>query len=121
MIYSPGGEVSQEVASRGQFSTARVNHPRRLAVLGSIQPVKRQRSLKSRLELWLGILRYRLLRPLDETLMQSIAAHGIYGFYSVKLAPSLDEITVEYDASRLTPEQVEAALHRAGIPAVKEA
>jgi copper chaperone CopZ len=68
------------------------------------------------------LLRYRLLRPLDETLMQSIAAaHGVYGIHSVKLAPSLDEITVEYDASRLTPEQVEAALHRAGIPAVKEA
>ncbi len=68
------------------------------------------------------ILRYRLLRPLDEPLMQRIvAAHSIYGFHSVRLEPSLDAITVEYDASRLTPQQVEAALHRAGIPVVTAA
>lgn len=68
------------------------------------------------------LLHYRLLRPLDDALMQRVAgAHGIYGIHSVRLAPSLDEITVEYDASRLTAQQVEAALHRAGIPAIKEA
>lgn len=67
-------------------------------------------------------LRYRLLKPLDETLMRRIAsAHSLYGLLAVKLAPSLDEITVEYDASRLTPAQVEAALHRAGIPVVRAA
>jgi len=67
-------------------------------------------------------LRYRLLKPLDETLMQRIArAHAIYGLLAVRPAPSLEELTVEYDASRLTPEQVEAALHRAGIPAVRAA
>lgn len=63
-------------------------------------------------------LRYRLTRPLDETLMQQIArAHGTYGILRVKLEPSLDALTVEYDASRLTRDQVEAVLHRAGIPA----
>jgi hypothetical protein len=68
------------------------------------------------------LLRYRLLRPLDATLMERIArAHGIYGFHGVRLEPSLDQITVEYDASRLTPEEVEAALHRAGIPVVTAA
>jgi copper chaperone CopZ len=68
------------------------------------------------------LLRYRLLRPLDETVMERIAAaHSIYGIHSVRLAPSLDSITVEYDASRLTPEEVEAALHRAGIPVAVEA
>jgi hypothetical protein len=61
-------------------------------------------------------LYFDLVRPLDETLMQRIAAaHGIYGLVRVRLAPSLDQIEVEYDASRLTEEQVEAALHRAGI------
>lgn len=68
------------------------------------------------------LLRFRLLRPLDDTLMERIAAaHSIYGFHAVRLAPSLDAITVEYDASRLTPQGVEAALHRAGIPVVIEA
>jgi len=67
-------------------------------------------------------LRYRLLKPLDETLFERIArAHAIYGMLAVRPAPSLDEITVEYDASRLTPQQVEAALHRAGIPVVRAA
>jgi len=45
------------------------------------------------------------------------AAHGIFGLTHVRLLASLREIHVEYDASRLTPEQVLAALHRAGIPA----
>lgn len=63
-------------------------------------------------------LRFRLTRPLDETLMRRIAeAHVIYGLYRVRLESSLDRITVEYDASRLSRDQVEAALHRAGIPA----
>jgi hypothetical protein len=34
----------------------------------------------------------------------------------VQLAPSLDKITVDYDASRLMKEDVEAALGRYGIP-----
>jgi hypothetical protein len=43
-------------------------------------------------------------------------AHGIYGMQRLIVAPSLDRISVQYDASRLTEDQVEAALHRAGIP-----
>jgi len=63
-------------------------------------------------------LTYKLLRPLDETLMKRISdAHGQYGFQQIKVAPSLDELLVEYDATRLSPDKVEAALHRAGIPA----
>jgi copper chaperone CopZ len=58
---------------------------------------------------------------LDETLLERIAAaHGIYGLTHVKVLPSLSEIQVEYDASRLTPEQVRAALLRAGIPIQSE-
>jgi copper chaperone CopZ len=65
--------------------------------------------------------RYVLSRSLDETLMERIAAaHGIYGLTHVKVLPSLTEIQVEYDASRLTPEQVRAALLRAGIPIQSE-
>lgn len=65
--------------------------------------------------------RYVLARSLDETLLERIAAaHGIYGLTHVKVLPSLSEIQVEYDASRLTPEQVRAALLRAGIPIQSE-
>jgi hypothetical protein len=34
----------------------------------------------------------------------------------VQLAPTLDKITVDYDASRLMKKDVEAALGRYGIP-----
>ncbi len=62
-------------------------------------------------------LRYELLRPLDETLLKRISdAHGIYGFQRIQVETSLDKITVEYDASRLTRNGVEAKLHGAGIP-----
>ena len=62
-------------------------------------------------------LRYELLRPLDETLMKRISdAHGIYGFQRIQLEPSLDKIFVEYDASRLSRDGVEAKLHASGIP-----
>jgi hypothetical protein len=64
------------------------------------------------------LLEFELTGPLDGDLLERIsAAHGIYGLLRLKLAPQLDRVTVEYDASRLTPSQVEAALHRAGIPA----
>ena len=43
-------------------------------------------------------------------------AHSLYGVHHVKLAPSLDSMTVEYDATRLRPAEVEAALAGAGIP-----
>ena len=59
---------------------------------------------------------FELLRPLDETLMQRVAdAHALYGIQRVQ-APTLDHLVVDYDASRLNREQVESALHRAGIP-----
>lgn len=62
-------------------------------------------------------LRYELLRPLDDTLLQRISdAHGIYGFQRIQLEPSLDRILVEYDASRLSKAGVESQLHAAGIP-----
>jgi hypothetical protein len=62
-------------------------------------------------------LQYDLLKPIDEALMEQIArAHGIYGMHRVSLSPQLDKLTVEYDASRLSPMEVEAALHGLGIP-----
>lgn len=62
-------------------------------------------------------VRFRLRKPLDDVLMGRIAdAHAIYGIQRVQVAPSLDGLTVEYDATRLRPAEVEAALAGAGIP-----
>jgi hypothetical protein len=68
-------------------------------------------------------LYYELSRPLDETLMERVAdAHRLFGLLRVQPVPTgpdgaLDELVVDYDASRLTREQVDSALHRAGLPA----
>jgi hypothetical protein len=66
-------------------------------------------------------LRFRLLRPLDDPMMARIAeAHSIYGIQRMQVTPSQEEITVEYDASRLRIADVDAALARAGIPVTLE-
>jgi copper chaperone CopZ len=62
-------------------------------------------------------LSYPLRRPLTEDDLANIAAlHGVYGMARVQVAPPLDKITVDYDASRLTRKDVEATLARFGIP-----
>ncbi len=62
-------------------------------------------------------MQFQLRKPLDDSLLQAISnVHSIYGIQRVRLAPSLDQIFVEYDASRLRPSEVEAALAGAGIP-----
>jgi hypothetical protein len=61
-------------------------------------------------------IRFRLQKPLDDTLATRIAdAHSLYGIHHVKLAPTLDVLTVEYDASRLSAAEVEAALEMEGL------
>jgi hypothetical protein len=61
--------------------------------------------------------RFRLQRPVDEDLMGQIAdANSIYGIERIVIAPSREELLVEYDASRLRAPEVESALQRAGIP-----
>jgi len=61
---------------------------------------------------------FRLQHALDDELMKRIAgAYSIYGIQKIRLAPSEDMITVEYDATRLRPAEVHEALRRAGIPA----
>ena len=60
---------------------------------------------------------FRLRKPLDDSMLARIAdAHTLYGILRIKLAPSLDNLTVEYDATRLRPAEVESALTSAGIP-----
>ena len=66
-------------------------------------------------------LHFDLVHPLVDDDAEAIArVHGVYGFQRVKLEmPSMQALTVEYDASRLTERDVEAALVQAGIPVVR--
>jgi hypothetical protein len=62
-------------------------------------------------------LHYHLLRPLgDEDLANIANVNSTYGIARVQVAPGLDKITVDYDASRLMKKDVEAVLHRHGLP-----
>ncbi len=62
-------------------------------------------------------LSYNLLRPLGAGDLDAVArVHATYGMARVQLAPTLDRITVDYDASRLMKKDVEAVLARHGIP-----
>ena len=62
-------------------------------------------------------LTYKILRPLDEKMMERISdAHGQYGIERINVGPAPDEISVEYDGTRLSPDRVESTLRRAGIP-----
>ena len=62
-------------------------------------------------------LHYDLTRPLGDEDFENIArVHATYGMARVQVAPSLDKITVDYDASRLMKRDVEAVLANHGIP-----
>ena len=62
-------------------------------------------------------LEYELVRPLTNADASGLAdVHSWYGIQRVQLAPSLDKLMVEYDASRMSEKDVEATMHRFGIP-----
>jgi hypothetical protein len=62
-------------------------------------------------------LHYDLTRPLNDADLDNIYnVHATYGMARVQVAPSLDKITVDYDASRLTRKDMEAVLARHAIP-----
>ena len=62
-------------------------------------------------------LYYDLTRPLGDEDFENISqVHATYGMARVQVAPSLDKITVDYDASRLMKKDVEAVLANHGIP-----
>jgi allophanate hydrolase subunit 1 len=66
-------------------------------------------------------IHFRLCQPLSDKLLPAIAsAHAVYGIERVRLSPTMDSLTVEYDATRLRPADVEASLAHAGI-AVEQA
>ncbi len=63
---------------------------------------------------------YNLVRPLHDDDAQAIAnVHSWYGILRVKPSAALDQVDVEYDASRLTEKDVEGVLHRFGVPVVR--
>ncbi len=62
-------------------------------------------------------LHYELTRPVDDEMMDQIArVHGVYGIIRVALADSMDTLTIDYDATRLNPSEVETVLRKAGLP-----
>jgi hypothetical protein len=62
-------------------------------------------------------LHYDLERALTDDDLAGISdVHSTYGMARVQVAPSLDKIVVDYDASRLKKSDVEAELLRHGIP-----
>ena len=62
-------------------------------------------------------IHFRLREPLDDNMLKRLSdAHAIYGIQRVKVAPASDSLMVEYDATRMRPLEVEAALAGAGIP-----
>ena len=62
-------------------------------------------------------IHFRLQHPLDDQMLARISdVYAIYGIQRIQLAPEKDGVTVEYDATRLRPAEVESALASAGIP-----
>ena len=62
-------------------------------------------------------LHYDLERPLTDSDLEGVAnVYKTYGMARLQIAPSLDKITVDYDASRLMKTDVEAELTRHGFP-----
>jgi hypothetical protein len=61
-------------------------------------------------------LEYDLAQPLSEAQMPRVSAmHGLLGMLRVQPNNAGDRLLVDYDASRLTRDQVEAALAGAGL------
>jgi allophanate hydrolase subunit 1 len=61
-------------------------------------------------------MHFRLREPLNEAALAKLSdASAIYGIQKVNLGA--DSLMVEYDATRMRPAEVEAALAQAGIAA----
>ncbi len=62
-------------------------------------------------------IRLPLQRPLDDdTLTRMAATNSLYGIQKIRVAPTLDALEVEYDATRLKPAEIVSALNVAGVP-----
>ncbi len=64
-------------------------------------------------------LEYDLLRKIDDDDAEAIGnVHSYYGIEKVRIAVSLNHITVDYDAARLSRADVDNVLVRYGVPIV---
>jgi hypothetical protein len=60
---------------------------------------------------------YKLSRTLGDRDFESVSRlTSVYGIFSAKIGSSLDTLRVEYDASRLTPSQLQAVIEQHGLP-----
>ena len=61
-------------------------------------------------------IRFTVQKPLDDAALAGISlVNSKYGIQKINVSPALDALTVEYDATRLRPAEVEAAFAGAGI------
>ncbi len=61
-------------------------------------------------------IRFKLENAMDEQLLERIGdAQAIYGIEWIKLNSAMTGLEVEYDATRLRPAEVEAALRKRGL------
>ena len=60
---------------------------------------------------------YDLCGAVDDAMLEQInRAHSVYGIEALRLAPALDALIVEFDASRLKPEDLDQTLRSTGLP-----
>ena len=65
---------------------------------------------------------YRLSRKLDDNDLEHFGRiHRTYGVFSAKVSPTLDQLLIEWDAARLTSDQLEALLKQLGLPIITTA
>ena len=65
-------------------------------------------------------LPFALAAPLGQTQLNGISElYGTYGILRIGVDPGGAGVTVEYDATRFSREDVQAALARAGFPLVR--
>jgi hypothetical protein len=65
------------------------------------------------------LVHFGLERPLDEAMLAAIReAQALYGIDRISLAKTMDKLSVEYDATRFSPGDVEATLRKHGLPVV---
>jgi len=64
-------------------------------------------------------LDYNLLRKLDDDDAEAIGnVHSYYGIQKVRIAATLDHISVDYDATRMSPSDLDNILVNYGVPIV---
>jgi hypothetical protein len=62
-------------------------------------------------------LTFKLTRDLSDQDLEALAhVHAVYGIFAARVLASGDELFVEYDASRLSPDDVRGTLEEHGIP-----